>query len=233
MSSPYIYDILFANDQLVVINKPYGHVVHRSKLVANADEIILQNLKEQIGQYIYPFHRLDRKTTGVLAFGLTKEYASICAEKFREQTTTKVYYAIVRGWVIEPMLIDYPLVNEKGVSQEALTEVVPIQQAEIPIADQRFPTSRYTLVKLLPKTGRMHQLRKHMSHIFHPIIGDRPHGCNKQNRLWKNHFDYTEMTLHARFLDLNLEGVDKIVAPFSMEFKRVAKILNFDLSNLD
>lgn len=223
-------EILYQDDQIVAINKPYGYLTHKTKLAPYAKEIVLQQLRDQIGTKVYPIHRLDRKTTGVLLFGLQPNIHTKVSAFFQAREVSKTYYAIVRGYLNGSGIIDYPLVNEQGKSQEAISHYECVEQVEVPIAQGKFPTSRYSLIKLTPETGRMHQLRRHLSHIFHPIIGDRPHGCSKQNRLFKSTWDYTEMLLHAQQLSLPHPIENKtitITANFHSEFIRISKILGF------
>lgn len=175
-------------------------MVHRSSLDPYANELIVQTLRKQLGQYVYPVHRLDRKTSGILVLALSKEIQTILNRQFQQQVVQKEYVAIVRGHTPKKMEIDYPLKHPDRGVQEAYTSVRTIESTLAPWPSHIYETSRYSLVELVPKTGRMHQLRKHMAHVFHPIIGDRPHGCNKQNRMLKEKFDLREMLLHARVL---------------------------------
>ncbi|MEO0341140.1 MAG: pseudouridine synthase [Bacteroidota bacterium] len=220
--------IVYEDEHLIAINKPHGLLVHRSKIARNADVYALQLLRDQIGQMVFPVHRLDRKTSGVLLFTKDRKTNGLVQEIFREKGVEKIYFAVVRGFLDGVGEINYALTNEDRV-QEAQTFYKSLQQFEIPLSDGRFPTSRYTLVELRPTTGRFHQLRKHMAHIFHPIIGDRPHGCNKQNRLWKEHFSMTSMLLHAQSLSFEHPRTKQrieLTAQKSEEFERVLGILS-------
>jgi len=201
-------------------------LVHPTPLARDADQFALHLLRDQIGQKVYPIHRLDRKTSGVLLFAKTPSAHVSVQQLFQTRQINKTYLALVRGFILEASTIDYPLTTNEKV-QSAQTQYQPVEWFEIPIASGKFPTSRYTLVELTPLTGRYHQLRKHMAHIFHPIIGDRPHGCNKQNRLWKQQFDMTTMLLHARSLHFYYpdEQPLTITASLSEEFKRVLQLL--------
>lgn len=222
------FDLLYQDEHYIAINKPPGYIVHKSSIARNAPLVVLQLLRDQIGQKVYPVHRLDRKTSGILIFALAPESNRLLAQQFENHFIEKEYIAFVRGWTESEGLIDYNLVNEKGKSQTAITSYETIEKFEIDLPLGKFPTSRYTKVRLLPKTGRMHQLRRHMAHIFHPIIGDRPHGCNKQNRLWKQTFEMDTMMLHAKrlsFIHPYSNTKIKIIAPFFDEFERVGKIL--------
>jgi len=229
-------EIIYQDEYLVAINKPHGLLVHRSKIAADTNTFALQLLRDQLGRYVYPLHRLDRKTSGVLLFALDKETQSKMMQLFREQRMRKNYIAIVRGYTDKEGSIDYPLTNDKGKTQEALTKYKTLIRSEINIPLGKHYTSRYSVVKLFPKTGRMHQLRKHMSHIFHPILGDRPHGCSKQNRLWKNQWSMDRMMLHAYKLAFvhPISGHEiSIEAETSRVFKCCLDIINVDPYLLD
>lgn len=220
-----ILSILYQSADLVAINKPHGLLVHRSPIASDASEFAVQILRDQLGQRVYPVHRLDRKTGGVLLFALTESMNSLMQQQFMEGDVAKTYLAIVRGFTPDEQTIDYALRNEEtGVFQDAVTHLKTIQRTEIPLPFGKHTTSRYSLVELTPTTGRMHQLRKHMAHILHPIIGDRPHGCNKQNKLFKEHFEMNTMLLHARQLAFTHPITEEriiIIAPFQAEFERM------------
>lgn len=225
-------EIIYQDEHLIAINKPHGLLVHRSKIANDANEFALQMLRDQVGRHVNPTHRLDRKTGGVLLFALDKETEIAMQKQFQESLVVKSYLAIVRGYAPLAMEIDYPLAKENGTLQDAQTNFVTLQQSEIPLAIGQHPISRYSLVKANPKTGRMHQLRKHFAHIFHPIIGDRPHGCNKQNRYFKEHLQMNTMLLHA--LDLTFihpisKQSVKIEATVQSEFKRMMDLMGFIL----
>ncbi len=196
-------EIIYEDENLVAINKPHGLLVHRTRMAKDATEFAVQQLRNQLGgQHIYPVHRLDRKTSGVLLFAKSKEVNQLVQALFRERQVAKTYIAFVRGYTNPEGIIDYALSNN-GKAKEATTSYRTLKKFELPIAFGGFETSRYSLVELRPETGRFHQLRKHLAHIFHPIIGDRPHGCNKQNKLWKDRFGMDTMLLHAESLSLN------------------------------
>jgi tRNA pseudouridine65 synthase len=155
---------------------------------------------------------------------------SLMQMQFQEGKVDKHYSAIVRGFTPDYMEIDYPLKRDDGVVQDAFTAFETVQKTELDLPFGKHPTSRYSLVDLHPTTGRMHQLRKHMAHIFHPIIGDRPHGCNKQNKFFKEHFEMDSMLLHAReikFYHPDNQNFISISADHQPEFKRMLNALNF------
>lgn len=220
-------DILYEDDDLIAINKPHGLLVHRSSIAANVSEFALQLLRDQIQQIVFPAHRLDRKTGGVLLFSRNREMDSLTQQLFANNQISKIYWAIVRGYTDDEGTIDYPLRKENGVLQDAVTHYRTISRTEINIPFGKHATSRYSFVEVKPQTGRMHQIRKHLAHIFHPIIADRPHGCNKQNKLWKEQFAMETMMLHARALTFKhprtLQEIN-IEAPPLPEFMRVRQI---------
>ncbi len=207
-------EIIFQDEHLVAINKPHGLLVHKSHIAADASEFAVQLLRDQLGQRVYPAHRLDRKTGGVLLFSLSPAVNSLMQSMFENRLVEKTYLAIVRGFLPENGEIDYPLTNDRGHIQEAVTHFERVAIAELPVPLGKHLTSRYSLVRLKPETGRQHQLRKHLAHIFHPIIGDRPHGCNKQNKLWLEKWEMNTMLLHAEALRF-----DHPVTKEKMEFE--------------
>ncbi len=223
-------DIIYRDNHLIAINKPHGLLVHRTNLAKDADQFALQLLRDQIDAHVFPVHRLDRKTSGVLLFALNKDCLKTMQSQFAENQIKKSYLAIVRGYTDEYGTIDYPLRKENGKLQEAITNYRTLSHGEINQPFNGHPTSRYSLLKVAPVTGRMHQIRKHLSHIYHPIIGDRPHGCNKQNKLFKEKWQMTTMLLHA----LQIECLHPISnAPIIIkcnphsEFDRMCEVLGF------
>ncbi|PRD48787.1 pseudouridine synthase [Sphingobacterium haloxyli] len=222
-------DILYNDEDLIAINKPHGLLVHRSSIAVDASEFALQLLRDQLQQMVYPVHRLDRKTGGILLFARNKEMDSLTQQLFANKNVAKTYWAIVRGYTDDQGTIDYPLRKENSSLQDAITHYRTLSRAEIDLPFGRHATSRYSLVEVRPETGRMHQIRKHLAHIFHPILGDRPHGCNKQNKLWKEQFSMDTMMLHAQglaFLHPRTQQEINIEAPTLSEFTRVRQILD-------
>lgn len=222
-------EVLYQDNHLIAINKPHGLLVHRSSIAADAEVFALQLLRDQLGQMVFPAHRLDRKTSGVLLFALDKHTDSALQQLFMDRQVDKTYLAIVRGYTEDKGRIDYPLRKENGTEQEALTHYETLARAEIALPHGKFATSRYSLVQVTPETGRMHQIRRHFAHIFHPILGDRPHGCNKQNKLWKEAFGLENMMLHAYTLDFTHPVTQQrihIRAALQPPFEKVLQILS-------
>jgi tRNA pseudouridine65 synthase len=223
-------DILFRDEHLIAINKPHGLLVHRSPIAADAAEFALQLLRDQVGLKVNPVHRLDRATGGILLFALDKPVEVAMQQQFSDNLVNKHYLAIVRGHTPDKEDIDYPLRKENGALQEAFTTYVTLNRAELPVPLGKHETSRYSLIDVKPSTGRMHQIRKHLSHVNHPIIGDTTHGCNKQNKLFREKWNMTTLLLHASSLSFNHPVTKKniiIEAPVNAEFNRVMNLMNW------
>lgn len=198
------FDILFEDEHIVAINKPWGILVHRTGL--SEDRVfVLQLLRDQLGgQYLYPAHRLDRGTSGVLLFGKNPEVARALGEQIMDKSVEKRYLAVTRGWLPPQGTIDYALEDKEtraGVFLAAVTHFKTLEQSviEAPIG-LRYSTARFSLAEVFPETGRRQQIRKHLAHLRYPIIGDTRHGDVKQNNYFKKHFDSHRMLLHAQAL---------------------------------
>jgi tRNA pseudouridine65 synthase len=220
-------DILYQDDALIAVNKPAGLAVHRSKMVGNADIFLVDVLREQVGGTLYLAHRLDRATSGVLLVARSSEIAAALGEQFMGRDVHKQYLAVVRGWP-EPAegAVDYPLPGsrESGPRREAQTSYRRLATVEVPIALGRYPQQRYALLLAEPQTGRFRQIRKHMAHIHHPVIGDCQHGRSDHNRLYKQYFGCHRMLLHAWRLRLRhpLDGRPMLLqAPLDAAFQAV------------
>lgn len=225
-----IIDIIFQDEYLIAINKPHGLLVHRSPIAKDATEFALQLVRNRIKKRVHLIHRLDRKTSGVLLLGLNPVITAQVQEQFLNHQVQKEYIAIVRGIFPQKLVVDYPLTNDRGKKQEAITEFECLVQSEIPLPHGNWKTSRYSLIRAIPKTGRQHQIRKHLAHLRHPIIGDRPYGCNKQNKLFKERWNLTRMMLHAQSLEFMHPITQQkltIKAQLSDEFNRMKNPLGF------
>lgn len=197
-------EILFEDEYIIAINKPSGLLVHRTSIAAEETIFALQMLRDQIGQHVSPVHRLDRPTSGVLLFSKKEEILPLLKEQFADRSVKKTYLAIVRGIpAVQSALIDHPLTSERSNKlQEAQTHYKVIAEAEIPFnTTGRYPTSRYAILELNPETGRTHQIRRHLAHIRHYILGDKKHGDNKQNQFFEKQFGMDNLLLHARKLE--------------------------------
>jgi len=167
---PYVksIEIVYEDDYLIAVNKPNNFIVHESHYARNIKEItLLDFLYQQLGYHVYPIHRLDRKTSGILVLLKNKEFVAQFQALFTSNSINKTYYAIVRGFSKDSDSIDSPVKNDDtGVYKDALTKYETIQQFETEIPVHPYNTSRYSLVKLTPETGRMHQLRIHLNKII-------------------------------------------------------------------
>ena len=203
-----LLEILYQDEHLVAINKPSNLLVHRSWIDKEETRFAMMMVRDQIGQYVYPIHRLDKPTSGVLVFALSKEMARLMSELIVQRGFKKEYLAVVRGYADERGEIDYALkeVLDKMTDKKARIDKEPqvavtfyetLAQVELPFAVGRYATTRYSLVRLKPTTGRKHQLRRHMKHILHPIVGDTKYGRNEHNVFFREHFDSHRLLLHA------------------------------------
>lgn len=210
------------DDHVVVVHKPSGLLVHRSNIDKYETEFLVQRLRDQIGQQVFPVHRLDKPTSGLMVLALNKDAARHLAEQFEQRQVSKVYMAIVRGYV-EDQLINYPLKEEfdkmtdslalqTKPPQDAVTELVTLGQIELPFPVARYQSGRFSIVKLFPKTGRKHQLRRHLSHLRHPIVGDSTHGDGKQNRYARAHMKLDRLGLIASELSFMHPTVNKMLS---------------------
>jgi tRNA pseudouridine65 synthase len=273
-----VLTILYQDEFMVAVDKPAGLFVHRSFMDKDEIYFALQLVRDQVRQYVYPVHRLDRPTSGVLLFALTKDVATKLNEAFankssqvglRSQLKTelavesdhnlvqqdkvaelstnegidgcdvamvKTYYAVVRGHLAIPEdLIDHALkekldklgdknVNRDKPAQSAQSYYQVKQQASLPIKVGKFDSVRYSLVEVRPITGRRHQIRRHLAHLRHPILGDINYGDNKQNPFFIQHFGFKRLMLHAKSLEFNHPVSNEritISAPFDRQWQQI------------
>ena len=193
------------------MTKPPGLLVHRTGLDAGETRFALQMLRDQLGRPVWPAHRLDKGTSGVLLFALNQETARLLGQAFESgQNLQKTYRAMVRGWPADAGLIDHALKRmpddmrtERLESQPAQSRFTTLRHFELPLPQQGFATTRCAEVALQPLTGRRHQLRRHMKHIAHPIIGDATHGKGPLNRAVAELLGHPRLWLHALRLDIH------------------------------
>ena len=228
-------EIIYRDQQLVAINKPSGLLVHRTNIDRHENRFALQLLRRQLQQRVYPVHRLDKPTSGVLLFALDPETARKLSDQFRYHQVEKSYLAVVRGWTDDAGEIDYPLVDgpikaayaeqqNSDKPRAAVTRYRTLERIDLPIATGRYDSSRYSLIEARPTTGRRHQLRRHFKHIFHPIIGDTSYGDSAHNRMFRQQFDCRRLLLHASRLHCQ--------HPISGEPLVIKACLPFDVTRL-
>lgn len=210
--------ILYKDHHYVAINKPAGLLVHRSEIDRHETRFALQLLRDQLGAHVYPVHRLDKPTSGVLLFALSSDAAKAMASHFERGSVDKHYVAVVRGYLHEATTIDHALTyrdddyDDRGPSvtaQHAVTMVTPLATTELPFRFGRYETMRFSLVQAQPRTGRKHQIRRHLKHISHPIIGDASYGKGDLNRWVASHLGCRRLLLAATRL--------QFLHPFSRE----------------
>jgi tRNA pseudouridine65 synthase len=191
-------ELLYRDEALAVVNKPAGLLAHRSQIAAHEDRFLLDSLREQLGQRCFLAHRLDRATSGALLLAFDKVTAAALGEQFMGRSVQKTYLAVVRGWTQDEGSIDHPLdAPGKPEPKPALSHFNRLAAIELPIPMSGFETARYSLLAIAPETGRYRQLRRHLKHIHHHLIGDTSHGDGRHNRLFRAEFRCHRMLLHA------------------------------------
>lgn len=192
--------ICYEDDFLIAVNKPNNLLVHHSFMARNMEEetTLVALLQEQLGLKLYPVHRLDRKTSGVLLLAKKRVEVKALQDLFQQNQIQKTYHALVRGFAPEEGIIDSPVKGrDANVHKEAKTVYRKLQEIALDIPVHPYPGSRYSLLELKPQTGRLHQLRIHMNKISHPIVGDPKYGDRFHNRMFENELNFSKMFLHA------------------------------------
>jgi tRNA pseudouridine65 synthase len=202
--------IVYRDEWLVAVDKPPGLLVHRSDVDRRETRFAVQLVRDTLGCPVWPAHRLDRGTSGVLLFALSADVAATLGRAFESGAVAKRYVALVRGWPDAQGVIDHPLAvldyDSARIAdrepQPAVTKYSRLARLELDLPDDRHPTSRYALLELDPDTGRRHQLRRHLKHIAHPIVGDATYGKGRVNRAFAAQVGVARLWLHAQSLSL-------------------------------
>ncbi|MDD5599894.1 MAG: pseudouridine synthase [Victivallaceae bacterium] len=218
-----ITEVLYEDEYCIAVNKVHGLLVHRTSMSADKD-FLLQRVRSQCGRKIYPVHRLDRPTSGVVLFAFSKEYAAEFFRVFREREAGKTYLALVRGWTEDSGIIDSPLKTAAGKEQDALTLYKTLARTEVPIPVGPYENARYSLVEIDLKTGRTHQIRRHFAHLRHPLIGDTKYGDGRHNQMFRAEFNSHRLLLAAVRLELTHPFTGEklsVNAPLEAGFKAV------------
>lgn len=182
--------VLYADDHVAAVDKPSGLIVHRG---LGTDKVVVMTLlRDQLGgRHVYPVHRLDRGTSGALIFALSSEAARILQASFETGLVTKRYLALVRGVCPEAAHIDHPVPRcEDGERVDAVTDVRRLGVVQLEIGS-------FSLVEATPFTGRYHQIRRHLKHLNHPLVGDVRYGRGEINRYFRERFGLHRLALHA------------------------------------
>jgi tRNA pseudouridine65 synthase len=235
--------ILYRDEHLVAVHKPAGLLVHRSDLDRHETRFAVQLLRDQIGRRVHPVHRLDKGTSGVLLFALDAESASAVGIQFERDEVAKRYLAIVRGWPPEHGVIDHPLsrrfddygrklaLDQRPAPLPAVTGYRRLATIELPEPIPPYPTARYALLELAPRTGRQHQLRRHLKHIAHPIIGDATWGKGAHNRLFQQRFGCHRLLLACTAMHLRhpASGAPLAIScPVAADFAGLMSVLDWN-----
>lgn len=205
--------ILFQDDDLIVVEKPSGVLVHPYKSRSRQKRNLMTLVRDQIGQYVYPIHRLDRPVSGVVVFGLNGKVVKEIKNVWHNSETKKEYISLCIGYPPDEGRFDFTLQNEKKLKQEALTEYWPIYRFD-----------NYTLLKVQIKTGRKHQIRRHFSRVRHNIVGDTTHGNGKVNHFFREEYGLERIFLHAyrlSFIHPYQNETLSFVSPLSQDLSRV------------
>lgn len=206
---PTRFSILVQDPSYVAIDKPSGFHVHQPEFPnkkVSREIVCLGLLRNQLRQYVYPVHRLDVGTSGILLFALSPESASKFGRAFSENRSRKTYYAVVRGYLREDKArIEIPLESDStGELYDAITDYEVVSRVELPFAvGKRHATTRYSLVKVSPITGRFHQIRRHFARLSHPIVGDCMHGDSYHNRFFREQLGVQGLMLRATALEID------------------------------
>jgi tRNA pseudouridine65 synthase len=235
-----VIPILHLDEQIVVVSKPAGLLVHRSTLDRHETQFLVQSLRDQLGRTVTPVHRLDRPTSGAMVFALNGVACATLSDAFEFGLVRKTYLAIVRGETSPGGFVDHPLrrlTDDPGerpgapkAFDAAQTRYRRLATVELPHRIDRYPTTRYSLVALEPLTGRRHQLRRHMKHLAHPIIGDTTYGKSAHNRFFEAQFGSRRLLLAATRLCFPHPANGRamvIDAPLSDDYQRVVDALGW------
>ncbi len=225
--------VLYADDWLAVVDKPAGLMVHDSKLARGEDDFLADRLREQLGRPIFLIHRLDRATSGCLLLAFDRETASALGKALMAGDVGKDYLAVCRGWPAEEAFsVDHDLDGGPGkpLKKPAVTHFQKLLSGELPVPSNGFPTSRYALLRCQPQTGRFRQIRRHLKHVFHHLIGDTSHGDGRHNRTFRMHGVH-RMLLHAVRLSFPHPHDGRrieVSAPLDAEFRKAFALLGWD-----
>ena len=235
--------ILYEDEHLAVVNKPAGLLVHRSAIDRRETVYAMQLLRDQLRRWVYPLHRLDKATSGALVFALDREAARRMMRSFIDGQIAKSYLAVVRGFTAESACIDHPLrspwdrrvcsgEDRERPAQGARTQYRRLATVELPYPVGRYPTARYSLIEAAPLTGRMHQIRRHLKHIFHPVIGDTTYGDGRQNEFIRQTFGCRRLLLHSRTIAFThpfARTQVRVHAPLDEDFNALLAAVNWDM----
>ena len=224
--------MLYVDAQLAVIDKPAGLMVHDSKLARGETDFAADRLREQFGKPIFLIHRLDRATSGCLLLAFDKETASALGKTLMSQEVDKEYLAVCRGWPEESFTIDHALDGGPGKPEKkpAVTHFTRLATGELPVPSNGFETSRYALLRCRLETGRFRQIRRHLKHAFHHMVGDTSHGDGRHNLQFRMRGVH-RMLLHASRLSFAHPVSGEciaVMAPLDAEWRKAFALFGWD-----
>jgi len=228
--------LLFEDDRYLAVSKPAGLLMHKTAIDAHEKENLRDILREVRLGKLDPVHRLDKPTSGVVVFGKDAEAINACKQQFESRDTVKDYLCVVRGHVDHSGCIGKPLPKGmEGPPKVARTSFDALDNCELPYPVSRYSTARFSLLRCTPHTGRYHQIRLHMRHFRHPILGDSQHGDKPQNRAFASYSGASGLWLHAgRFAFSHPEGGQvNLTAALPDRWKFVADATGWDLSRFN
>ena len=218
-------EILARGEHWLAVNKPVGINVYESTYTGPSESTVLGLMRSQLGiGRVHAIHRLDHATSGVLLLAVDARTAAVLSGQFETRAVSKRYIAVVRGSPAAVFDVDHPLsgADNKGAPKPALTRFRTLGRVTLPIPLSKHPEARYALVEALPETGRYHQIRRHLKHAAHPIVGDVKHGKGEHNRVFRQ-YGVHRLLLHARglsFVDPDRGEPVVVTAPFDASFER-------------
>lgn len=215
MDAPF--PIIYEDEYFFAINKPSGFFVHPPEVTRHkvSDSLIcLHLLKKHLGYKPIPVHRLDAPTSGLVLFAKNTRYAAELNALFAEREILKTYHAVVRGFTVPEGSINLPLeIMEGKYIADCETSFRTLHQLELPVqVTKKYPTARYSLVEVSPKTGRWHQIRRHFDRISHPLIGDTEHGDSYHNRFYRDDLLIKGLCLRASHLEFIHPWTEKVLS---------------------
>jgi tRNA pseudouridine65 synthase len=236
-------EIIYQDDQFLAVNKPAGLLVHKTNIDKYETRYLLQQLRDQVGKYLYPVHRLDKPTSGLILFALNPETAAFLQKQIEDNIAKKDYLLICRGFCPEKGIIEHPLKpidefkskrkdpKKQKPAKSAKTTFIRLNTIELPVFIDKYPSSRYSFVKTRILTGRKHQIRRHFKHISHPIIGCPKYGKSIHNKYFSEQLDTSRLLLHSYQITLKkphtLEEI-RLTAPVTGSFKKILKKFLWD-----
>lgn len=235
--TPRHVDIIFRDCGLIAVNKPAGIPVHGSRKLEGQPLTLLSIVRNLENKPIHAIHRLDRPVSGVNLFTTDRDLLVSMSRQFEQRLVGKTYLAVVRGWPEQEGVISHPVLPPRderktgSVAREAVTRFERLATVETPFPVAPYSTSRYSLLALYPETGRRHQLRLHMKHISHHLIGDTSYGRGEHNRLFREQFKCRRLLLHSRSLEFHHPATGHPVtirAPLDESFSRVIKTFSWE-----